>query len=92
MDESSDFLNLVKKSLFKRKQGFPSRLEFDKETPQYVKDELVVSLNLPDYLIYEIDGPLGFVDLWQLLKIDRPDLKDKPFQLFYRCLFKKQTL
>lgn len=82
MDESCDFLNLVKKSLSKRKRGFPSRLEFDKRTPQHIRDELAVALNLPDYLIYETDGPLGFVDLWQLLKIDRPDLKDKPFQPF----------
>ena len=36
-------------------------------------------LGLPDYLIYEFDGPLGLVDLWQLLKINRPDLKDKSF-------------
>jgi polyphosphate kinase len=30
-------------------------------------------------LIYEFDGPLGLVDLWQLLKINRPSLKDKTF-------------
>ena len=34
---------------------------------------------MPEYLIYEFDGPLGLVDLWQLLKINRPDLKDKSF-------------
>ncbi len=79
MDESSDFLNSVKKSLCRRKLGFPSRLEFDKRTPAFVRDELALSLKLPDYLIYETDAPLGFVDLWQLLKINRPDLKDKTF-------------
>ena len=36
-------------------------------------------MGLPEYLIYEFDGPLGLVDLWQLLKIDRPDIKDKSF-------------
>ncbi len=80
MDESSDFLVSVKKSLPKRKMGFPSRLEFDKSTPSFVRDELVLSLKLPEYLIYETEGPLGFVDLWQLMKIDRPDLKDRSFQ------------
>ncbi len=80
MDESSDFLVSVKKSLPKRKLGFPSRLEFDKRTPSFVRDLLALSLKLPDYLIYETDGPLGFVDFWQLLKINRPDLKDKSFQ------------
>ena len=37
MDESSDFLNSVKKSLSSRKAGFPSRLEFDKKTPLFYK-------------------------------------------------------
>ena len=31
------------------------------------------------YLTYETDAPLGFVDFWQLLKINRPELKDKTF-------------
>jgi polyphosphate kinase len=79
MDESSDFLNSVKKSLSKRKMGFPSRLEFDKRTPMHVRDELALSLNLPNHLTFEVDGPLGYVDIWQLMKIDRPDLKDKSF-------------
>jgi polyphosphate kinase len=79
MDESSDFLNSVKKSLSKRKMGFPSRLEFDKKTPSILRDKLALSLNLSSYLTYEVDGPLGFVDLWQLMKINRPDLKDKSF-------------
>ena len=35
-------------------------------------------LNL-NYLTYDFDGPLGLVDLWQLLKINRPDLKDQTF-------------
>jgi len=79
MDESSDFLNLVKKSLIKRKTGFPSRLELDKKTPLHLKEAMAAALGLPEYLIYEFDGPLGLVGLWQLLKINRPDLKDKTF-------------
>jgi len=79
MDESSDFLASVQKSLQKRKAGFPTRLEFDKSTPSFLKEAIAHALALPDYLIYEFDGPLGLVDLWQLLKINRPDLKDKTF-------------
>jgi polyphosphate kinase len=79
MDESADFLNIVKKSLKKRKAGFPSRLEFDKRTPMFLREAMATALGLPDYLIYEFDGPLGLVDLWQLNKINRPDLKDKAF-------------
>ena len=79
MDESADFISSVKKSLSNRKAGFPSRLEFDKKMPLYMREAIVNAFGLPDYLTYESDGPLGFVDLWQLLKINRPDLKDKTF-------------
>jgi len=79
MDESSDFLNIVRKSLQNRKAGFPSRLEFDKKMPPFLRQTIVAALGLPEYLIYESDGPLGLVDLWQLLKINRPDLKDTIF-------------
>ena len=79
MDESSDFLNSVQKSLSSRKSGFPSRLEFNKKTPLAIREAIATAFGLPDYLVYEFDGPLGLVDLWQLLKINRPDLKDKTF-------------
>jgi polyphosphate kinase len=79
MDESSDFLNSVKRSISSRKDGFPSRLEVDKKMPLEVREALTKSLGLPDYLIYEVESPLGLVDLWQLLKINHPDLKDKTF-------------
>ncbi len=79
MDESADFLYSVKKSLTTRKVGFPSRLEFERKVPATIKERIATSLGLPDYLTYEFDGPLGLVDLWQMLKINRPDLKDKTF-------------
>jgi polyphosphate kinase len=79
MDESADFIKSVQKSLSTRKAGFPTRLEFDKKTPYSIKQTITKKVGLPDYLTYEFDGPLGLVDLWQLLKINRPDLKDKSF-------------
>ena len=79
MDESSDFLASVKKGLTKRKTGFPSRLEFDKNMSAQLKEALTTRFGLTSYLTYEFDGPLGLVDLWQLHKIDRPDLKDRNF-------------
>ncbi len=79
MEESADFLYSVKKSLSTRKVGFPSRLEFERKVPAAIKEAIATALGLPDYLAYEFDGPLGLVDLWQLLKINNPDLKDKTF-------------
>src|SRR5208337_752761 len=80
MNESADFLYSVKKSLTSRKVGFPSRLEFEMSVPADIKDKIAEALGLQDYLTYEFDGPLGLVDLWQMLKINRPDIKDKNFQ------------
>jgi polyphosphate kinase len=79
MDESADFLKSVQKSLSTRKIGFPTRLEFDKKIPKHVREVITNKVGLPDYLTYDFDGPLGLVDLWQLLKINRPDLKDQTF-------------
>jgi polyphosphate kinase len=79
MDESSDFLLSVKKSVQNRKEGFASRLEFDKKMPKQLRELLSNLAGLPSYLLYDFAGPLGLVDLWQLLKIDRPELKDQPF-------------
>jgi polyphosphate kinase len=79
MDETADFLNSVKKSLSTRKVGFPSRLEFERKVPALIREGIAVALGVPENLIYEFDGPLGLVDLWQLLKINRPELKDKSF-------------
>ena len=73
------FLVLLKKVCPLRKAGFPSRLEFERKVPELVREKIATALGLPDYLTYEFDGPLGFVDLWQLLKINRPELKDKSF-------------
>jgi len=79
MDESSDFLVSMKNSLQNRKTGFASRLEFDRRMPDQLRETLANMAALPSYLLYESDGPLGLVDLWQLLETNRPDLKDKTF-------------
>jgi polyphosphate kinase len=80
IDESSDFLISFKKNVQSRKEGFASRLEFDRRMPEKLKDLVSNLSGLPSYLLYTSDSPLGLVDLWQLLKTDRPDLKDTPFQ------------
>ena len=90
MDESSDFLLSVKKSVQNRKEGFASRLEFDEKMPEPLRELLSNLAGLPSYLLYDFAGPLGLVDLWQLLKIDRPELKDKGFNPCTLPLLKPQ--
>jgi polyphosphate kinase len=80
VDETSDFLKIMQKSLKARKTGTPTRLEIDESMPDNLREILVNMFGLQSYLMYEIDGPLGFIDFWQLLKIYRPDLKDAIFR------------
>lgn len=79
MDESADFIGSVKKGVLTRKAAFPSRIEFERNVPEIVREGIAMALGLPRDFTYEFDAPLGFVDLWQLHKIKRPDLKDKDF-------------
>jgi polyphosphate kinase len=76
MDESADFIKSVQK-VSQPKRGFPTRIEFDKKMPNAIRETISKKLGLPDYLTYEFDGPLGLVDLWQLLKIIAPTSKTK---------------
>jgi len=87
MNESADFLYSVKKSLSTRKAGFPSRIEFERKVPELIREKIAAALGLPDYLTYEFDGPLGLVDLWQLLKINRPELKRQNFSTVFFTSF-----
>ena len=79
MDESSDFLRSVQRSLSSRRVGFPTRVEFYKKMPKQIRESISKKLGVSENLTYEVDGPLGLVDLWQLVKINRQDLKDKSF-------------
>ncbi len=53
MDESSDFLLSVKKSVQNRKEGFASRLEFDERMPEPLRELLSNLAGLPSYLLYD---------------------------------------
>jgi len=84
-DEKTDFLTTMELSVRQRHHGKPARLEFESSMPQHLREYLTGSVGSfrvpnPEDVQYEIDGPFGLVDFWQLLKLKRPDLKDTPFQ------------
>ncbi|HMK83398.1 MAG TPA: polyphosphate kinase 1 [Candidatus Bathyarchaeia archaeon] len=86
-DEDSDFLTTVELSVRQRRYGKPARLEFESSMPRHLRAYLAESLGsvrvpqrITEDVQYEIDGALGLVDLWQLLKLNRPALKDTPFK------------
>ncbi|OPY34168.1 MAG: polyphosphate kinase [Methanomassiliicoccales archaeon PtaU1.Bin124] len=79
LDEAEDLLTAVEDSVEARRIGAPCRLEVEKQMPDSLRDMFATKLGLPHYLVFEKECPLGFVDFWQLVSLNRPDLKDIPF-------------
>jgi polyphosphate kinase len=79
-DEASDLLVAIEESVRRRHFGSAVRLEIDKTMPNNVRDILVNNLGLAPYQVYAVDGPIGLADVMELTDVNRPDLKDKPFQ------------
>ncbi|MEM9554170.1 MAG: polyphosphate kinase 1 [Acidobacteriota bacterium] len=78
-DEASDLLEAMEEIVGQRHFGFAVRLEVDSKTPDHIKDILVRNLGLAPYQAFATDAPIGKSDLMELVKLDRPELKDAPF-------------
>jgi polyphosphate kinase len=79
-EEADDLLLTMEENLRQRHFGSVVRLEIAENTPEDIRRTLVTNLQLTNYDVYTTNGPLGFSSLWQLHRLERPDLKDKPFQ------------
>jgi polyphosphate kinase len=79
-DEAADLLATIEESVKMRHFGSAVRLEIDNAMPERVRDILVSNLRLAPYQVYTVDGPIGTAALMELTRIERPDLKDRPFQ------------
>lgn len=78
-DEASDLLETIAESIERRQFGSVVRLEVDKHMPKNIRNILFSNLEIPPYLVYTTDGPLGLANIMELTSVDRPDLKDTPF-------------
>jgi polyphosphate kinase len=78
-DEANDLLQAVELELRKRRFGTAVRLEVAASMPGEMVRYLASSLKLAAEDVYTIDGPLHLPDLMALYKLDRPELKDKPY-------------
>ena len=77
--EASDLLQMMEESVQKRRFGEVVKLSVNKDMPDNVLDILITNLHVDRNDVYIIDDPLGFSNLMELHKIERFDLKDKPF-------------
>jgi polyphosphate kinase len=51
----------------------------DAATPSHIREILTRNLQLPLYLVYTGDSPIGMAGIRELYALERPDLKDPPF-------------
>jgi polyphosphate kinase len=80
-DEDEDLLEAIESVLTLRKRsGHVVRLEVDAKITDEVLELLVRELELSDRDVNVIDGPLDLSGLWALYELDRPELKDEPWQ------------
>ena len=78
-DLQEDLMMTMRESIAQRAFGPVVRLMVDASMPEDVREWLVEHLHATDRDLYVVDGPLATEDLFDLVAIDRPDLKDPPF-------------
>jgi polyphosphate kinase len=88
-DEASDLITAVEEQLELRDFSNAVRLELDFTTPDHIAEILTRNLQLPSYLAHTGDDPIGMSSIMELTAVDRPDLKDPPFQPAIPALLSK---
>lgn len=78
-DEASDLIEAMEEQLDQRDFTSAVRLELDATTPDPIREVLTRNLQLPPYLVYTNNSPIGMAGLRELYALERPDLKDPPF-------------
>ena len=78
-DEADDLLRIMQQTLRKRRFGTAVRLEIAEAMPADMTKFLTEAIGVEAEDVYRIGGPLNVPDLMKLYKLERPDLKDAPF-------------
>lgn len=78
-DVAHDLLLTMRESLSQRTFGLVVRVITDRTMPHGVRDWLIEQLHATGSESYVVNGPLALECLHELVRIDRPDLKDPPF-------------
>lgn len=79
-DDTEDLLRALEAELRRRRFSPAVRLEVDRRMPAHLVDLLTRELQLEERHVHRLGGPLGLVDMWTLVALDRPDLKHPVFQ------------
>jgi len=78
-DEAPDLLETIEAGVRQRRFGRVVRLEVQEDMPQHLLDLLRTHLNIERTDIYQLPGPLGLSQLFDLASLDVPALRDAPY-------------
>ena len=77
-DESENLIQALEAELLRRRFGPPIRLEITDDMDELTLDLLVKELDITDKEVYRLPGPLDLRGLFDLSRIQRPDLRYSP--------------
>ncbi len=80
LDESLDLLEYIEQEVRDRRFGLVVDLAVNPSMPQRIRSLLLDNLEISSHDLTVIDGPLGMDSVMELHSIERPDLKDEPFE------------
>jgi polyphosphate kinase len=78
--ESDDLLESVEEAVWRRRFRKPVRLQTDNGISDDILDILVDNLEVNPADVYRVQGPVDLTRLKQIPQLDRPELRDKPFE------------
>jgi polyphosphate kinase len=76
--EADDLLETIERFVRRRRFGSVIRVTIDEQMPERIRGILSENLELGEQDIYTVNSPLGLSSLWDLQRIDRPDLSYQP--------------
>lgn len=78
--ESDDLLESVEEAVWGRRFSKPVRLVADGRISDHILEILTENLEASPADVYRVEGPLDLTRLRQLPGLDRPELRDEPFE------------
>ncbi|WP_396657452.1 RNA degradosome polyphosphate kinase [Microbacterium sp.] len=77
-DETENLIQALEAELLRRRFGPPIRLEITDDMDDVTLDLLLKELDITEQQVYRLPGPLDLRGLFELSRIDRPDLRYPP--------------
>src|SRR4051794_5470132 len=78
-DEADALLLAIEEEVRRRRFGEAVRLELERSMPEMTRQILIKGINVREEDAFEVAGMMDLTALWQLVDVDRPDLKAPPY-------------